>query len=42
LDNRWFFDLIFVPIGISFALKLIPKEVIEECRKKAMEEKELL
>lgn len=32
-------DLILVPIGISIALKLIPKEVIEECRKKAMEEK---
>ena len=32
-------DLILVPIGISIALKLIPKEVIEECREKAMEEK---
>ncbi len=32
-------DLILVPIGISIALKLIPKEIIEECRKKAMEEK---
>ncbi|MHA2224785.1 MAG: YkvA family protein [Candidatus Hodarchaeales archaeon] len=32
-------DLILVPIGISIALKLIPLEVIEECRKKAMEEK---
>ena len=31
-------DLILVPIGISIALRLIPKEVIEECRKKAMEE----
>ncbi|MHA1156964.1 MAG: YkvA family protein [Candidatus Heimdallarchaeota archaeon] len=33
-------DLILVPIGISLALKLIPKEVIEECRKKADEKKE--
>jgi uncharacterized membrane protein YkvA (DUF1232 family) len=33
-------DLILVPIGISLALRLIPKEVIEECRKKAMEDKE--
>ncbi|MHA1947298.1 MAG: YkvA family protein [Candidatus Hodarchaeales archaeon] len=33
-------DLILVPIGISIALKLIPPEVLEECRKKAMEEKE--
>jgi uncharacterized membrane protein YkvA (DUF1232 family) len=32
-------DLILVPIGISIALKLIPKEIIEECRKKVMEEK---
>ena len=32
-------DLILVPIGISLALKLIPKEVIEECRKKADEKK---
>ena len=35
-------DLILVPIGISLALKLIPKEVIEECRKKADEKKEHL
>ncbi len=36
-------DLILVPIGISLALKLIPKEVMEECRKKAdkKEEKEI-
>ena len=33
-------DLIIVPIGISLALKLIPKEVIEECRKKAAEKEE--
>ena len=32
-------DLILVPIGISIALKLIPKEVIEDCRRKAREEK---
>ena len=32
-------DFILVPIGISVALKLIPKEVIEDCRKKAREEK---
>ncbi len=32
-------DLILVPIGIAIALKLIPKEVVEECREKAMEEK---
>ena len=33
-------DLILVPIGISIALKLVPKEVIEECRKKALEEEQ--
>jgi uncharacterized membrane protein YkvA (DUF1232 family) len=32
-------DLILVPIGISVALKIIPREIIEECRKKAREEK---
>lgn len=32
-------DLILVPIGISIALKLIPREIIEECRKKAREGK---
>ena len=31
-------DLILVPIGISLALKLIPKEIYEECRETAMEE----
>jgi uncharacterized membrane protein YkvA (DUF1232 family) len=31
-------DLILVPLGISLALKLIPKEVIEKCRRKAIEE----
>ncbi len=33
-------DLILVPIGIAIALKLIPKEVVAECREKAMEEKQ--
>lgn len=32
-------DLVLVPLGISVALKIIPKEIVEECRKKAMEEK---
>ncbi|MHA2074623.1 MAG: YkvA family protein, partial [Candidatus Hodarchaeales archaeon] len=31
-------DLILVPIGISITLRMIPQEIIEECRKKAMEE----
>ncbi|UCG00328.1 MAG: DUF1232 domain-containing protein [Candidatus Heimdallarchaeota archaeon] len=31
-------DLILVPLGISLALKLIPKEIMEECRKKVLEE----
>lgn len=30
-------DLIIVPLGITLALKLIPQEVIQECRKKADE-----
>lgn len=29
-------DLILIPAGIAFAIKLIPKEVIEECRKKEL------
>ncbi len=33
-------DLILVPIGIAIALKIIPKDVVEECREKAMEEKQ--
>ena len=33
-------DLILVPIGISIALKIIPKEVIEDCRRKAKEDKQ--
>lgn len=31
-------DLIIVPAGIFLALKMIPKEVMEECRGKAMSE----
>lgn len=31
-------DLIIVPLGIFFALKMIPKEVMEECRLKAINE----
>jgi uncharacterized membrane protein YkvA (DUF1232 family) len=30
-------DLILVPLGISIALKMIPRDVIEECRHKAEE-----
>jgi len=28
-------DLIIIPAGISLSLKMIPKEVLEECREKA-------
>ena len=28
-------DLIIVPVGIFLAMKMIPKEVLEECREKA-------
>lgn len=31
-------DLVLVPLGISVALRLIPKEIVDECRKKASEE----
>lgn len=31
-------DLIIVPAGIFLALKMIPKEVLEECREKARSE----
>ena len=31
-------DLIIVPAGIFLALKMIPKEVMEECREKARSE----
>ena len=30
-------DIILVPLGISLALKLIPKEVLEDCKKKVEE-----
>jgi uncharacterized membrane protein YkvA (DUF1232 family) len=30
-------DLLLVPLGIALALRLIPKDVLEECRKKAAE-----
>ncbi|MFD7522910.1 YkvA family protein [Paenibacillus chitinolyticus] len=30
-------DLIIVPLGITLALKLIPQEVIQDCREKAEE-----
>ena len=31
-------DLIIIPAGISLSLKMIPKEVLEECREKAKSE----
>lgn len=31
-------DLIIIPAGISLSLKMIPKEVLEECREKAKHE----
>ena len=30
-------DVILVPLGVSLALKLIPKEVLEDCKKKVEE-----
>lgn len=30
-------DLVLVPLGIALALKMIPKEVMAECRRKAQE-----
>lgn len=30
-------DLILVPLGVSLALKLIPKEVLQECRREVEE-----
>ncbi|MFX1251760.1 MAG: YkvA family protein [Promethearchaeota archaeon] len=33
-------DLILVPLGIYIALKLIPSDIMEECRKRAEEESE--
>ena len=34
-------DLIIVPAGISLSLRLIPKDVIEECRKKQEDTKDI-
>jgi len=34
-------DLILVPAGIYIAIKLIPGEIIEDCRKRAMEENKI-
>lgn len=31
-------DLIIIPLGISLSLKMIPKEVLKECRQKAEHE----
>lgn len=31
-------DLIIIPAAISLALKMVPEEVLEECRKKAQSE----
>ncbi|MFX0062201.1 MAG: YkvA family protein [Candidatus Hermodarchaeota archaeon] len=33
-------DLVLVPLGIYIALKLIPSEIMEECRNRAEEESE--
>lgn len=33
-------DLILLPLGIGFMIKLIPKEVLEECRREAEEKYE--
>jgi uncharacterized membrane protein YkvA (DUF1232 family) len=30
-------DLVLIPIGIAFAIKLIPNSVLAECRERAME-----
>ena len=34
----YFDDLIIVPVGIFLALKMIPKDVMEDCRRKARSE----
>jgi uncharacterized membrane protein YkvA (DUF1232 family) len=34
----YFDDLIIVPLGIFLALKMIPKDVMEDCRRKARSE----
>jgi len=31
-------DLVSVPAGVSFVVRMIPKEVMEECRRKAKDE----
>ncbi|HML03064.1 MAG TPA: YkvA family protein [Candidatus Bathyarchaeia archaeon] len=31
-------DLVIVPAGVSFVVKMIPKDVMEECRRKAKDE----
>ncbi len=31
-------DLIIIPAGISLSLRMVPKEVLEECREKAKSE----
>jgi uncharacterized membrane protein YkvA (DUF1232 family) len=33
-------DLLLVPLGVFLALKLIPSEVIAECRQQALENRE--
>jgi uncharacterized membrane protein YkvA (DUF1232 family) len=33
----YFDDLILIPLGIAIALKMIPKEVLAECREQAKE-----
>ncbi len=30
-------DLVLIPLGTSLALKMIPRQVLEECREKALE-----
>lgn len=30
-------DLVLIPLGISLALKMIPRQVLQECRQKALE-----
>lgn len=30
-------DLVIVPVGIRLAIKMIPKDVLEECRQKAVD-----
>lgn len=35
-------DVILLPLGISFAFKLMPKNIIKECEKIAVEEEKLV